>query len=231
MIEITLDGPGKNALGTQMMDFILAELERANGAPVLITGKGDAFSAGLNLKEVASLDAPQMERFLRKLEALFSALYTYRGPTAAAVNGHAIAGGCLVALACDVRTCTTNPTARIGINEVALGLQFPPSLLRMLRQLLSPEKMTGAVLGAELHPPESALRLGFVDVLADDPMSAARQRLGALARHPADAYAAVKQALRGTTLIQPEDAPAFQALLPFWTSQALKDRIAAMFRK
>src|SRR5262245_9349226 len=126
MVEITLNGPGKNALGAQMMDFLLQELERAKGEPVFITGAGDAFSAGLNLKEVAGLDARGMESFLRTLEALYSALYTYPGPTAAAVNGHAIAGGCLVAMACDIRICTRDPKVRVGLNEVALGLQFPP---------------------------------------------------------------------------------------------------------
>ena len=70
MFEIVMDGPGKNALGSQMMDFLLAKLGEAAGKPVLLTGKGDAFSAGLNLKEVASLDAPGMEVFLVKLEKL-----------------------------------------------------------------------------------------------------------------------------------------------------------------
>lgn len=231
MIEISLSGPAKNALGTQMMDFIIGELQRADGAPVLISGAGDAFSAGLNLKEVASLDPSGMEAFLRKLEALYSALFTYAGPTAAAVNGHAIAGGCLVAMACDVRVCTTNPRALIGLNEVALGLQFPPGILRMTRQLISPERLTEVVLGAALHSPQSALRVGFVDELADDPLTVARERLAALAKHPAEAYRVAKRALRGTTTIVPEDAPAFDAILPFWTSPALKDRIAAIFRK
>ena len=80
MVELLIEGPGKNALGTAVMTSLLARLERAGGAPVLLTGAGDAFSAGLNLKEVAALDAPGMVAFLRTLEALASALYTYPGP-------------------------------------------------------------------------------------------------------------------------------------------------------
>src|SRR4051812_20766858 len=101
MVEITMSGPGKNALGTTMMIFLQEKLREAGGAPVLLTGAGDAFSAGLNLKEVASLDAAGMETFLRRLEALIEALYVYPGPVVALVNGHAIAGGCVLTLCCD----------------------------------------------------------------------------------------------------------------------------------
>lgn len=231
MIELSLKGPGKNAVSTQMMDQVLDQLERAGGEPILITGADDAFSAGLNLKEVATLDAPGMESFLRKLEALYSALFTYAGPTAAAVNGHAIAGGCLIAMACDVRICTSDARARIGLNEVALGLQFPPGILHLVRAVVPPHRLTEVLLGAGLHGPEGALRLGLVDALSEDPVREARAALEALARHPAEAYAHAKRAVRGAGTYSAADEPAFQAILPFWTSPALKERIAAMFRK
>jgi enoyl-CoA hydratase len=231
MVEITLDGPARNALGTQMTEFLLGELEKARGAPVLLTGTGDTFCAGLNLKVVAALDAPGMETFLRKLEELYSVLFGYPGPTAAAVNGHAIAGGCLLAMACDVRICARDPKVRIGLNEVALGLPLPPGILRMARMLLPPHRLTEALLGAGLHGPEGAARLGFVDELADDPVAVARERLGALGRHPAEIYASVKRSLRGTTFLQPGDERTLQEMIPAWTSPELKERIAAIFRK
>jgi enoyl-CoA hydratase/carnithine racemase len=230
-----MEGPGKNALGTAMMDHVLAQLEQAAGAPVLLTGAGDAFSAGLNLKEVAGLDAAGMEAFLRKLEALVSALYTYPGPTVAAVNGHAIAGGCVLALCCDHRALRQDPAVRVGLNEVALGLRFPPAILRMVRERVASPHQTEVLLGAGLHGPDGALRLGLVDEVVADPLVAARQRLTALAAHPAPAYAAAKAALRGTTLMPPSHAgsyeEAFREMLPSWASDELKQRIAAMFKK
>src|SRR6202012_3095050 len=74
MIEIVMNGPAKNALGSEMMTWLIARLREANGAPVLLTGTGDAFSAGLNLKEVAELETEGMAQFLRLLETCMSAL-------------------------------------------------------------------------------------------------------------------------------------------------------------
>jgi len=199
MVEITMDGPGKNALGTEMMTFLVERLRDAAGAPVLLTGNGDAFSAGLNLKEVASLDADGMLAFLRVLEECMSALFLYPGPTVAAVNGHAIAGGCVLALCCDHRVMTTNSRAKIGLNETALGIRFPPRTLATVRYRLAPQHADRVLLGADLFDAKTALALGLVDEVSDEVGAAARARLALLAAHPAAAYAETKADLRGAT--------------------------------
>lgn len=231
MFELRMEGPGKNCLGVDMMDFILERLHEAAGRPVLVTGEGDAFSAGLNLKEVARLDMAGMEAFLQKLEAVVSALYTYRGPTVALVNGHAIAGGCILALCCDYRVARADPAIRIGLNEVALGLRFPPGILRMVRQRLPPQHLSELLLGAILHPPQEALRLGLIDAVAEDADAESRRKLVALAAYAADVYAETKADLRGRTLLRPEDPATLRSLLSTWTSPAVKQRIEAVFKR
>ncbi len=223
-----MEAPGKNALGTELMDRLLSQLEQAGGEPVLLTGAGDAFSAGLNLKEVHALDPAGMERFLIRLEALVEALHGYAGPTVAFVNGHAIAGGCILALCCDHRVAVADAKVRIGLNEVALGLRFPPGVLRLVRERVSPAHVTEVLLGAGLHAPEHALRLALVDELGDGDV--ARARLSAMAAHPADALAATKHALRGS-LRAPGDEETLKKLLPVWTSEQLKQRIAGALKK
>src|SRR6185436_9330094 len=118
---LTIDGPGKNSLSTAVMQDVIRQVREADGRPVLVTGAGDAFSAGLNLKEVASLDAAGMERYLGLLDDMIDALFGYDGPMVACVNGHAIAGGCVIALCADLRVAADDPKIRIGLNEVALG--------------------------------------------------------------------------------------------------------------
>jgi enoyl-CoA hydratase/carnithine racemase len=233
MFEITLSGPGKNALGTEMMDFLLEKLREADGRPVLLTGGGDAFSAGLNLKEVASLEADGMERFLRKLETVCSALYRYPGPTVALVNGHAIAGGCILALCCDYRVAAADPKIKIGLNEVALGLRFPPFIFSLVRSRISHEHQDIILLGAGLHPPLEALRLGMIDEVAEDAGEVARRRLAALGAHPARAYAMVKADLRGSEVGVPaaKERQFIEEVLPTWTSPELKQRLMAALKR
>jgi len=232
MRTITLSAPGKNALSSELMGWVVKELTQAAGEPLFITGEGDAFCAGLNLKEVATLSAAGMERFLDALERMVDALYAYPGPTVAYVNGHAIAGGCIVALACDLRIGLASDTARIGLNEVPLGLRFPPKTWRMVKHRLSPPALERVVLEGGLYPPAQALRLGLLDeVVASE--SEARTMAERLASSPRDAYLAAKRALRSGALdVTPGELRQYlHEVLPTWTSGELKARIEARLRK
>jgi enoyl-CoA hydratase/carnithine racemase len=235
MFEITMDGPGKNAMGTSLLEGLLGRLDEAGGRPVLLTGAGDAFSAGLNLKEVSSFDAPAMDRFLRLLERCMSAFYLYPGPTVAAVNGHAIAGGAVITLACDHRVATADARVRIGLNEVAIGVRYPPRVFRIVRDRLPRASLERVVLGADLFPPAVARELGLVDEVAEDVVGVARARLERLASHPALAYADAKRALRGALpqdLVSDAEEEAWldDAGL-MWTSPAVKERLLAVLRR
>ncbi len=234
MREIRMDGPGKNSLGTTMLTFLLAELRAAAGEPVLLTGAGDAFSAGLDLNEVYALEGEGMLEFLRLLEKAITALYLYPGPTVALVNGHAIAGGCVLTLACDHRVAVDNPRIKIGLNEVALGMRFPPRILAMVKERIPRESHTAVLLGAALFSPLGALEQGIVDEVTEDARGVAEARLAALSTSPREAYAMTKADLRGTDQDLCPDA-VFEAtlltLLPVWTAPALKQKIAAMLKR
>ncbi|MDC0740364.1 enoyl-CoA hydratase/isomerase family protein [Polyangium mundeleinium] len=231
---IKLSGPGKNALSSVMMRHVLEGLDKAAGAPVLLTGEGDAFSAGLDLKEVLSLDAGGMIAFLRLLEQCMTTLYLYPGPTIAVVNGHAIAGGSVLAACCDVRIATSKPTAKIGLNETALGLRFPPRILAILRRRLPPQHIDEVLLGAGLFDPEKARRLGLVDEVADDPYEVGLARQAELAKHPAEVYAQTKRDLRGTADdLHPEadHARAVDDRLASWTSDVVRMKVLSALKR
>jgi enoyl-CoA hydratase len=226
----TLDGPGKNALGSEMLAFLIAEAGRAGGGPWLLTGAGDAFSAGLDLREVGRLDNDGMSTFLTQLEAMVATLWTYPGPTAAAVNGHAIAGGCVVAACCDHRVAAPG-RGRIGLNEVAIGLRFPPNVWHVVTHRIPPRHHTEVLLGAGLFSPQEAYERGLVDALADDPVAAATAWLTRVGKHPADAYRAAKANLRGLPA-DPAAAARFLAeVVPAWTSDHVRAQIDAALNR
>ncbi|MGZ3423935.1 MAG: enoyl-CoA hydratase/isomerase family protein [Polyangiales bacterium] len=231
MKTIVLDFPNKGALGTASMTAILAGLEAAGGAPVMLTGK-DAFSAGLDLREVASLDEGAMCGFLELLEKCMTALYLYRGPTVAFVNGHAIAGGSILALCCDRSVVVDDPKLRVGLNEVALGVRFPPRILSIVKQQVPGATIDEVVLGAGLFAPRDAVRVGLIDEVGDE--QTARARLEALAQHPAETYAWTKAQLRGSAEeLCPSSAHevAVRSMAPVWASAEIKARLAAVLNR
>jgi enoyl-CoA hydratase/carnithine racemase len=163
---------------------------------------------------------------------MVEALYGYPGPTVACVNGHAIAGGCIVALTCDMRIGLASDTARIGLNEVPLGLRFPPKTWRMVKHRLSPPSLERVVLEGGLYPPMQALRLGLLDeVVANE--GEALSMAERFASSPRDAYLAAKRALRAGALDVTGDERRryLDEVLPTWTSGDLKSRIEAKLRK
>jgi enoyl-CoA hydratase len=222
MRELVISSPKKNALSTSVLDSLRRGLDDAKGEPLLLTGAGDVFSAGLDLTEVAAfVDLDAARRLVGTLERLVEALFTYPGPTVALVNGHAIAGGCVLALCCDHRVATQEPGVRIGLNEVALGLEFPPRTLAMIRAQLPPALAARAVLRAELYDPVAAREAGLVDEVAAEPRAVALARLAALARLPRGAYARAKDALRGDALrlSSAEERRFEEETLPRWASE------------
>ncbi|HWM87292.1 MAG TPA: enoyl-CoA hydratase/isomerase family protein [Kofleriaceae bacterium] len=231
--EITMAGPAKNAMGSEMMRFLLDRIEEAAGRPILLTGTGDAFSAGLNLKEVAGLDASGMEAFLRLLERLMTALFSYPGPTVALVNGHAIAGGCMLTLCCDHRVAAAAPDSKIGLNELALGLRFPPRVMAIVRHRVPRQHVERVILGSELWDPREAHRLGLVDEVAEDARTAAGRELALRASYDPSVYAAGKADLRGDAFLDLGEDDSFFAreLMPIWTSPVLRERIAAVLAR
>lgn len=233
VVEILVEGPGKNALGSRIMASLRQALADARPQPILLRGAGGAFSAGLDVKEVAGLSPDGMAAFLGGLEGLVTELFHYPGPVVAALEGHAIAGGAVLALCCDHIVATTDPRARIGLNEVAIGLRFPPATLQVLRHRLPRRHQPRLLLGAELHAPADALALGLVDELADDPVAVARQRLATLAAHPPRAYAATKGDLRaGVAVVTPEDTARFaEQVVPAWTSDEVRSLLAGLLSR
>ena len=234
MREIVISNPAKkNATSIATLETLARDLAAAGNAPILLTGAGEVFSAGLDLEEVASLDPPRARRLLDALEGIVESLFLHPAPTVALVNGHAIAGGCVLQLCCDHRVAAADPRARLGLNEVAAGLVFPPKTLAMIRVRLGAPIAERVILGARLYDPAGAQGAGLVDEVAEDARAVALARLEALSRHPREAYARAKQALRGGALaISDADRKAFETeVLPRWCSEETRQAARRLLGK
>jgi enoyl-CoA hydratase len=201
---LVLDAPPANALGEQVLGDLSAALDDAAQAPdvraLVVTGNGRFFSGGFDLA-APRRDAAQARSLRNLYRDAHLQLLSLPKPTVAMVNGHAIAGGLVLALACDYRLGRKGDY-RIGLNEVAIGASFPKVAFEIVRLRLCHARACELMLGAGLYPASEAIRLGIVDELlsGDHLESTVLRRAARLGAFPREAYAHTKAALVGDAL-------------------------------
>jgi len=200
---LRLRGGRANAMSPALLDALTRTVDRlmvSDARAAVIIGEGAAFSAGLALPDLIDLDRPAMTTFIDDFATAMRRVLECPVPVVAAINGHAIAGGCVLALTCDARiaaAATPERTPRIGLSEVQLGIGLPAVVLEPLRLRVPPTSLTAIALEGTLFAPEDARRVGLVDEVVEGASLEARAigRARALGHAPRAAYAQVKRAL------------------------------------
>ena len=161
---VHIDHPPVNALDLGLVDDAVATVRSIDG-PIVLTGAGSCFSAGVDLRAILDGGADYSDRFLAALSFAFLAVFDHPAPVVAAINGHAIAGGCVLAMAADFRLMSAG---LIGLSEVAVGVPFPVAALEICRYSMGPS-VTRAVLQADNVDVLAAAQRGWIDeVVAPD---------------------------------------------------------------
>jgi enoyl-CoA hydratase len=208
---VTMQRPPANAIDIALLEQLARTVNdlapRTDVTAMVLTGAGKAFSAGLDLKLVPTYDRAQQNELLRILNQALYQLYALPIPTVAAVNGHAIAGGLVLALACDTRVAVDDG-ALFGLTEVRAGVPFPVAAMAVVRAELSPATARALVLGGKNHDPARAHALGIVDELQPAGQVLARSKVLAreLAAAPRQSYGRIKRQLRQAALAEIERA-------------------------
>lgn len=196
---VTLDDGKANAIGHPTLEALHAALDRAEAeaTALLLVGGARTFSAGFDLKVMT--ESPEAMRGLVLAGARFwMRLYGTALPTVAACTGHALAGGAVTLLTCDDRIGPEDVPAKVGLNEVAIGLTLPVFAVELARDRLAPTHLTPAVLG-QVHDPAGAVAAGFLDrlvpsaALVDEALALAHQRAGLRKGAVAHTKAALRQ--------------------------------------
>jgi enoyl-CoA hydratase len=216
---VRIDRPPANALDPELLYEGYQAVEQLAGAApgaVVLTGRDGFFSAGVDLKLVPTLDEDGQRTMVAGINRLFSAWYGFPRPVVCAVNGHAIAGGLILALCGDYRVGATE--GKLGLTEARAGVPYPVAAMAVVRAELSPPAARRLMLLADLVDPPAALELGALDEVApaERVLPRALEVAGELATLPAQAYELVKRQLRGPTIdaIRSDEDP----LLGSWTS-------------
>lgn len=142
------------------------ELRQSGARAVVLTGQGRIFSAGVDLKRLSEGGADYIRAFLPALHRLLETVFFHPQPVVAAINGHAIAGGAVLA-ACADRRIMAERVGRIGVTELLVGLPFPALALEVLRFAVPPRYLPEFTLSGATYETDAALDRGWIDETAE----------------------------------------------------------------
>jgi enoyl-CoA hydratase len=225
-----------SALDAELLDALLRELDRVeeNTRALILTGTGSIFSAGVDLFRLTREGADYVRHFLPLLSRFVRTLFTFPKPVVAAANGHVIAGGCVILLACDVRLMAEGD-GTIGLPELLVGVPFPAAGIEVVRFAVARDKLQSLLYMGRTLPPRDALSVGFVDeVVAPDVLMARAEEVARqLARIPPPVFRLTKESLRAEALerIERVSETLDQRALELWTAPETHARIREYLRQ
>jgi enoyl-CoA hydratase len=167
VVVVRIDRPPANALDPSLLaegEAVVGQLRGEEPAAVVLTGSNDFFSGGADLKLVPTLDAEGQRTMVDGINQLFAAWHGFPRPVVAAVNGHAIAGGLILALCGDWRVGAME--GRYGLTELRAGIPYPAVAEAVVRTELSPPTARRLMVRADLIDAAEAHRLGVFDEVA-----------------------------------------------------------------
>src|SRR5262249_43196683 len=133
---LRIEGGKAKAMTPELLDTIermVDGFERSPCNAAVLTGYDRYFSGGLALTHIIDFDVIEMRGYIEHFARAMTRVFVCGKPIVAAINGHAIAGGCVLALMCDWRIAADDPALRIGLNETQLGIGLPAIVIEGLR--------------------------------------------------------------------------------------------------
>lgn len=160
------------ALATTVQDL---DADESVGA-IVLAGQPGIFCAGVDLPRLDGADDDTVREFLAALDGVFRALLGSRTPLVGAITGHAIAGGAVLAAACDHSFVADSDRLRLGLSELSVGVPFPTSAIEIIRARCAADAPR-LVWDAKLRDPGGAVAARLVDeIVAPDEVVPAAQR-------------------------------------------------------
>ena len=223
-----------NALDTAMCRDLTAQfgqLERGGYRAAVLTGRGPIFSAGVDLLRLRDGGPGYLDEFLPALSEAFLAVFGCSIPVVAAVNGHAVAGGCILVAACDQRVMNSGH-GRIGVTELLVGVPFPVTALEILRFAVGTSQLRELTYFGRTYPAYEALSLGLIDEAEASVLPRATAIAGQLAALPPEPLRHTRRQIRGPALHRIASGRATDDLVRrMWDSPAAREKVQEYVQK
>lgn len=195
---------------------------------VILTGRGKFFTFGFDIPEFLNYSKGDFIRYLTKFTGLYTALFVFPKPLVAALNGHTIAGGCMISLACDWRVMVSGKS-RIALNEIDFGASLFAGSVEMMRFRAGSANAETAILSGRMYAPEEALELGIVsEVVSDaDLEKCARTKALEMASKDPAAFRSIKLLSRKDTaeVMKRKERDSILEFIDIWYSESTWSRL------
>lgn len=220
-----------NAINDELVEGLITACQELESDPavrgILLAASGKLFCPGLDLQELAPLERPALERFVGRFNACVLLMYTLSKPVVAALHGHALAGGCVLALTADWRVLRRG--AKVGLAEIRVGVPFPFGVSMIIRESVPREHLEEVALFGWNYTDDGARDVGLVHEVreADGFEEHCLDRLRELAEKEPNAFAVTKRYLRSQTVerIRANDPQLIGEFLDGWFSPTTQERI------
>ncbi len=221
-----------NAINEGLVDELHESLVGMENDPgisgIILTGRGKFFSFGLDIPELYDYTPERFRSFLEKFTGLYTRMFLYRKPLVAAINGHAIAGGCMLTLPADYRIMASGK-GRIALNEINLGSSVFAGSVAMLKLCVGVKSATKILKSGAMFSAESAYELNLVDkvVEPDELVEMADNKVHEFIEKDATAYGSIKRLIRqpvAEQMIRYEPA-SLDEFIDIWYSDNTRKRL------
>ena len=220
-----------NAINEVLVNDLSTAFQEASADPevrgVLLAANGKLFSPGLDLRELIEYDRATMARFMRRFASTLLGLYTFPKPVVAALSGHAIAGGCVLAMTADRRILREG--ALIGLNEVRVGVPLPFGVSQILRETVRASILEEVALIGSNYSDQKAVDAGLVHEIhvAEGFEAFCLERLTEFADKDPQSFSTTKRYLRSSAVerIRATDQKLMDEWLDCWFSDDTRKRI------
>jgi len=231
---IHLGNSGPNLLTLQKQEKIKKELNYSECKAVIILGNNKIFSAGLNLKDLINGEKKDVLAIFNSLSDLLTKIREFPGPTFSIVSGHAIAGGCLLAMACDYRYGVFG-FHRMGLNEMAISLDLPMSILSVITQNVGRENLFEVATQCKMYFPWQAKKKGLINEYIFNPLLG-KKKLTEMALNRAKKMAkfyidAGEPFCRLKRSLNHGDETDEETLINNWFSESTQQKVKSVYKK
>jgi enoyl-CoA hydratase/carnithine racemase len=229
---LTLHRGKVNALNRPVLQELCSLLEEleidSSSRALVLTGRGKFFSFGLDVPELYPLPKEDFAEFVRFFTGLYTLIYSYPKPLVAALNGHTIAGGCMLALACD-RRLMAEGKGKIALNEITFGSSVFAGSVEMLRACVGGRNAERILLTGEMFSPDRAEALSLVDrvVPAQDLTAVAVEEARGMASGDSVAFTALKHLIRGPVMeiMREREGDSIREFVDIWYSDSTREQL------